>query len=114
MGFITPAGRTSSVICEGKRFHIQTEFKTRPKPKAVTSILLEGKLVHKVEKLWDGKLKEEDQVKVEQFLKREHQGVARTLKKNPYEFLPEEKERCGPGKCDFYPLCRIDMWKLED
>ena len=93
MGFITPAGRTSSVTFEGKKFHIQTEFKIRPSPKIVTSILLEGRLIHKVEKPWTEKLGEEGQAKVEQFLKKEHQKVARILKKTPYEFLPEEKDR---------------------
>lgn len=92
MGFIAPAGRTSSVTWEGKTFQVQTEFVARPKPKVVISILLEGKLIHKVEKLWDGKLKEEDQKKIEIFLKKEHQSIARALKKNPYDFLQGEKE----------------------
>jgi len=92
MGFITPAGRTSSLTWEGKTFQVQTEFVVRPNPKVVTSILLEGKLIHKVEKLWNGKLKEENVEKIEQFLKKEHQSIARALKKNPYDFLEGEKE----------------------
>jgi hypothetical protein len=93
MGFITPAGRTSSVTREGKVFQIQTEFVARPKPKAVTSIILEGKVIHKTEKMWNGKLTEENQTKIEQFLRREHQGVASSLKKDPYDFLPGVKEK---------------------
>ena len=92
MGFIAPAGRTSSVTWEGKTFQIQTEFVARPKPKAVTSIILGGKIIHKIEKMWEGKLSEENQTKIEQFLRREHQGIARTLKKSPYDFLPGVKE----------------------
>lgn len=92
MGFIAPAGRTSSLTWEGKTFQIQTEFVPRPKPRVVTSIILEGKVVHKMEKMWNGKLTEENQIKIEQFLKREHQAVAGSLKKNPYDFLPGVKE----------------------
>jgi len=92
MGFITPAGRTSSVTWEGKIFQVQTEFVTRPNPKVVSSIILDGKLIHKVEKSWKGGTKAEDQEEIEQFLKKEHEKVARALKKNPYDFLSGGKE----------------------
>ena len=92
MRFIAPAGRTSSVTWEGKTFQVQTEFVSRPNPRVVISILLDGKLVHKVEKAWVGKLKEENQKEIEIFLKKEHQSIARALKKNPYDFLQGEKE----------------------
>ncbi len=92
MGFITPAGRTSSVTWEGKIFQVQTEFVTRPNPKVVSSIILDGKLIHKVEKPWKDEIKAEDQKEIEQFLKKEHEKVARALKKNPYDFLSGGKE----------------------
>jgi len=92
MGFIAPAGRTSSVTWEGKTFQVQTEFVLRPNPKVVISIILDGKLVHKVEKVWGGKLKEENQKEIEIFLKKEHRSIARALKNNPYDFLQGEKE----------------------
>lgn len=92
MEFTLPSGRTSSLTWEGKTFQIQTEFVARPQPKVVTSIILGGMVVHKIEKIWNGKLTEEDQTKIEQFLKKEHQGVVRSLKKNPYDFLPGVKE----------------------
>jgi hypothetical protein len=91
MGFIAPAGRTSSVNFEGKIFQVQTEFVTRPNPKVVSSIILDGKLIHKVEKIWKGKLNEENQEKLEQFLKKEHESVTRALKKNPFDFLSGEE-----------------------
>ncbi len=91
MGFIAPAGRTSSVNFEGKIFQVQTEFVTRPNPKVVSSIILDGKLIHKVEKMWKGKLNEENQEKLEQFLKKEHESVTRALKKNPFDFLSGEE-----------------------
>jgi hypothetical protein len=92
MGFITPAGRTSSVTWEGKIFQVQTEFVTRTNPRAVSSIILDGKLIHKVEKSWKGEIKDEDQKEIEQFLKKEHEKVARALKKNPNDFLSGGKE----------------------
>jgi len=92
MGFIIPAGRTSSVTWEGKIFQVQTEFVTRPNPKAISSIILNGKLIHKVEKTWKGEIKAEDQEEIEQFLKKEHEKVARALKKNPFDFLSGGKE----------------------
>src|SRR3972149_5978240 len=76
MGFIIPAGRTSSVTWEGKIFQVQTEFVTRPNPKVVSSIILDGKLIHKVEKPWKGEIKAEEQKEVEQFLKKEHEKEA--------------------------------------
>lgn len=91
MGFIAPAGRTSSVNFEGKVFQVQTEFVTRPNPKVVSSIILNGKLIHKVEMVWKGKLNEENQEKLEQFLKKEHESVNRALKKNPFDFLSGEE-----------------------
>jgi hypothetical protein len=92
MGFITPAGRTSSVTWEGKTFQVQTEFVTRPNPKVVSSIILDGKLIHKVDKTWKGEIKTEEQKEIEQFLKKEHEKVTRALKKNPYDFLSGGKE----------------------
>jgi len=92
MGFIIPTGRTSSVTWEGKIFQVQTEFITRPNPKVVSSIILDGKLIHKVEKSWKGETKAEAQEEIEQFLKKEHEKVARALKKNPYDFLSGGKE----------------------
>jgi hypothetical protein len=92
MGFIAPAGRTSSLTWEGKVFQVQTEFVTRPNPKVVSSIILDGKLIHKVEKMWKGKLNEENQEKLEQFLKKEHETVAKALKKNPFDFLSGKEE----------------------
>lgn len=92
MGFITPAGRTSSVTWERKTFQVQTEFVIRPNPKLVSSIILDGKLIHKVEKPWKGQVTLEDQKEIEQFLKKEHEKIAQALKKNPYDFLSGGKE----------------------
>jgi hypothetical protein len=87
MGFIAPAGRTSSLTWEGKVFQVQTEFVTRPSPKVISSIILDGKLIHKVEKVWKERLNEENQGEIEQFLKKEHETVTKALKKNPNDFL---------------------------
>jgi len=55
-----PAGRSSSVKTLNKTFILQTEFRTTPRPTIVTSVTLDGQIIHKVERSyslpWDSEV----------------------------------------------------------
>jgi len=47
-----PAGLTSSVTADGKKYILQTEFLATPEPHVVTTVVYKGQVVHKVEKIY--------------------------------------------------------------
>ncbi len=52
MGHYIPPGRLSSHRHDGHLLQIQTEFAHRPTPRITSSVVLEGRVVHKVENDW--------------------------------------------------------------
>jgi len=47
MAFIAPLGRVSAINTPEGTYHIQTEFALRPEPRVTTTVIFNGKVVHK-------------------------------------------------------------------
>ena len=83
-----PPGRSSSVKTANKTFILQTEFRTTPKTAIVTSVTLDGQIVHKVERSygqpWEA---EEDYKSAETAINSQHSGLERKIKVNGNDFI---------------------------
>ncbi|MCD6162980.1 MAG: hypothetical protein J7K40_11290 [candidate division Zixibacteria bacterium] len=114
-----PAGLTSTVKANGKKFILQTEFislsddnqvsEQFPKAagKIVTSVSIEGQVVHKVDKAYNESFDNEERFhKAEKAVKKQHISIAKVVSLKAKEFLsaamsidvtPEDKLRliCG-------------------
>ncbi len=76
MAEFIPLGRLSSHDHAGKTIQIQTEFATRPQPRVTTSVVLDGRIVHKADSPWEqGIESEEDRKNLEKFLSDQHHKV---------------------------------------
>ncbi len=76
-----PCGRTSLVNRNGTALQIQTEYAYRPYPRVTTSILDEGRVLHKVEKKLDKFIDSpEEQELIEEIIKRQHSQVMLIIK----------------------------------
>lgn len=71
-----PAGRTSLVNKSGTALQVQTEYAYRPYPRVTTTILDNGKVLHKVEKkLNKGIDTLEEQSHMEEVIKQQHSEI---------------------------------------
>jgi len=125
--FKIPAGITSSVKAGDKKFILQTEFisaagkqsdsdqSLEVSGKIVTTVAIEGQVVHKVDKAYSKPLDtEEDFLQAENAVKNQHISIARKVALKPKEFLsfiteisiaPEDKLRLISGVVD---VAKID------
>ncbi len=90
---INPAGISGEASSGEKKFHVQTEFAPRPKPRITTSVSLNGEVVQKVENLWQ-KLpqSQEDKDEIERFLRQQHQDVIKQIRKKGEKSAPSKDE----------------------
>jgi hypothetical protein len=128
----SPAGITSSVKADGKMYILQTEFfpisginpaasgpnssaaESPAGGKIITSVAVNGQVVHKVEKFYDNSWdSEEDFALAEKAIKHQHLSIARVVAARSREFLkaasriditPEDRLRVIPGVCDVLKL----------
>lgn len=78
-----PAGRTSLVNKEGTSIQVQTEYAYRPYPRVTTTILDNGRVLHKVEKkLNKGIDTVEEQSQMEEVIKQQHTEILDIIKNN--------------------------------
>lgn len=83
-----PPGRSSSVKTTNKTFVLQTEFRTTPKAVIVTSVTLDGQIVHKVERSYALPWEAEDDFKAaEVAINTQHMGLERKIKINGNDFV---------------------------
>jgi hypothetical protein len=88
----TPAGRTSSVKALNKVFILQTEFLTKPRPRIVTSVALEGQIIHKVERTYDNAVETEEDLKLaEAAVVMQHQNLAKKMQSNGADFIKQTR-----------------------
>jgi hypothetical protein len=88
----TPAGRTSSVKALNKVFILQTEFLTKPRPRIVTSVALEGQIIHKVERTYDNSFESEEDLKIaEAAVVMQHQNLAKKMQTNGADFIKQTR-----------------------
>lgn len=98
---INPAGISSEASSGEKRFCVQTEFATRPKPRITTSVSLNGEVVQKVENIWE-KLpqSEEDKDEIERFLRKQHQEVIKDIKEKGEKVVSSKDEAKEIATCE--------------
>jgi hypothetical protein len=78
-----PPGRLSKVTGQDYMIQIQTEFAWNPQPRITTSVVLDGVIVHKIQKEWKGQLEtEEEQQIVGRYINRQHDEVEKIVKSN--------------------------------
>ena len=126
--FKIPAGITSSVNAGDKKFILQTEFipatgkvsgyeqSSRAPGKIVTTVAIEGQVVHKIDKVYSKPLETgEEFLQAENTVKNQHLSAARRVASKPKEFLnliteinitPEDKLRLISGVAD---VIKIDF-----
>lgn len=87
-----PAGHTSQVERGETVFQIQTEYAPRPAPRITTSILQQGRLVHKVEQALDRPIESlEEQRKAENTIKGQHSEILQIIKGGTPKHQPSVK-----------------------
>lgn len=95
-----PAGITSSVKAENKKFIVQTEFVSlsantqvsdqypETTGRIVTSVSIEGQVVHKVDKIYSEPIdNEESFCKAEKYVKNQHISIAKNVSLNAKELI---------------------------
>jgi hypothetical protein len=88
----TPAGRTSSVKALNKVFILQTEFLIKPRASIVTSVALDGQIIHKVVRTYDSALETEEDLKVaEAAVFAQHQNLAKKMQTNGADFIKQTR-----------------------
>lgn len=76
-----PCGRTSLVNRNGTALQVQTEYAYRPYPRVTTTILDGGRVLHKVEKKLEKCVESpEEQVEMEEIIKRQHYQIMLIIK----------------------------------
>lgn len=75
-----PAGRTSLVRKGNLALQVQTEYAARPAPRITTTILKDGQVLHKIERVLDRAIESfEEQSSIETGMKRQHVEVVNIL-----------------------------------
>ena len=95
-----PAGLSSAVSADNKKFILQTEFRADSeappdliKGRIKTTVAIEGQVVHKVEKFFEGDANNpESFIEAEKAIKTQHISVARIVSTKPKEFLATVSE----------------------
>lgn len=87
-----PAGKTSSVKALDRTFILQTEFKLTPKQAVVTSVTLDGQVIHKVERSFPHPIdSEEDYRAAETAIMAQHESIAKKIIANGADFIRQTK-----------------------
>ena len=87
-----PAGRTSTVKALEKTFILQTEFRSTPKPVIVTSVSLDGRTVHKVERSYSNSYDTQEGFDAAQAaIKAQHDGLVKKIMANGADFIRQTR-----------------------
>jgi hypothetical protein len=94
-----PQGRLGSHRHGGKLFQIQTEFARRPHTRVTSSVVLDGRIVHKTGCEWTGDLAEsDDREALEALIAKQHKATLATVQDRAEEFMgPEPATPVEPG-----------------
>jgi len=89
---LTPAGRTSSIKALNKTFILQTEFLVKPRARIVTSVALDGQVIHKVERTFDRQIETEEELRIaETAVLAQHQNLAKKIQTNGADFIRQTR-----------------------
>jgi hypothetical protein len=83
-----PQGKLGSFRFGEKLFQVQTEFAQRPRPRVTSSVVLDGRIVHKADHEWTGDLADPDQyAALETLIAEQHKSTLAIVKERAEEFL---------------------------
>jgi hypothetical protein len=104
-----PAGRTSAVKKGDVAFQLQTEYARLPHPRVTTSVSLNGRVLHKIEKELPFVIETVEQMhEVEEIIKSQHLEVAKVLRETPLSKEPETQPRQIEGKIRSEEVRKLD------
>lgn len=87
-----PQGRLGSHQHGKKLLQIQTEFAHRPRPRLTTSVVLDGRTVHKTDRDWaDDLTLEENRIRLDADLKKQHEAIMGLVAQRAADFVEEVK-----------------------
>lgn len=94
MSDFIPPGRLSGYKHAGKTIQVQTEYATRPHPRVTTSVVLEGRTVHKTDHPWEkGDETEEIRKDLESFLAEQHRQALELVEAHAQEYVSDLAEK---------------------
>ena len=83
-----PQGKLGSYRLGEKLFQVQTEFAQRPRTRVTSSVVLDGRIVHKTDVEWDGDLSDpEDYAALETLISDQHKATMVLVRERATEFL---------------------------
>jgi hypothetical protein len=103
MGDFNPPGRLSSYKHADKTIQVQTEYAPRPRPRVTTSVVLDGRIIHKLDRPWeDGVETGELQKALETSLAEQHRQAMELVKTRAADYVAgpttaEEPTGYSPG-----------------
>lgn len=81
-------GKLGSFQKDGNLFQVQTEFAQRPRPRVTSSVVLDGRTIHKVDKEWPGDLtSEKGRAELDSFIAAQHRATMEMIADRADEFL---------------------------
>jgi len=94
-------GKLSSYQKADKLFQIQTEFAQRPRPRVTSSVVLDGRTIHKTDKEWQGDLSSEDgRAELDAFIAAQHKLTLQIIESRAAEFLDAPPATAAGGGYD--------------
>jgi hypothetical protein len=86
-----PQGKLSGHRHNGKLFQVQTEFALRPRTRVTSSVVLDGRIVHKTDCEWTGDLTDQnDRETLDKLITKQHKATLAIVKERADEFLGPE------------------------
>jgi hypothetical protein len=83
-----PQGKLGSFRLGEKLFQVQTEFAQRPRPRVTSSVVLDGRIVHKTDLEWDGDLSNPDEyTALDALIAEQHKSTLAIVRERAEEFL---------------------------
>jgi len=93
-----PQGKLGAHRHNGKVLQVQTEFAYRPRQRLVSSVIVDGRTVHKVDRDWPDDLsREENQLKLDIEIERLHQETMALVVDRAPEFADDQTSSPTPG-----------------
>ncbi|HUU44320.1 MAG TPA: hypothetical protein VM118_01195 [Acidobacteriota bacterium] len=93
-----PSGKLGSHRHSDKVLQIQTEFARRPRPRLTSSVVVDGQIVHKVDRDWPDDLsREENQLRLEIDLQEQHRSVMALVTDRAAELVAGDPPPITPG-----------------
>jgi len=105
MSDFIPPGRLSGHKYAGKTLQVQTEYATRPRPRVTTSVMLDGRIIHKIDRNWEEGVETDETKKLlESFLAEQHRQALELVKARAHEYVetpPEPETATGYAEPSF-------------